>query len=1176
MAAAGALGVAFVLPQLAWAETAEPRAPVGGCAATVGSSRFSFAGALRAAAGGGRWTIELDDSCSYSLPRGLTVRDDLRIAGAGATLSGAGGSSLRIAAGASLVVEDVVVSGARASNEGVLTLENSTFSGSSVVEPNGGAIYNTGTLTIVSSTFSANSTAEGDGGAIYNTGTLTVENATFFGNSTPQGDGGAIHNAGTLTVTNATFYDNEAGGGSGGAISNGTTDDGDPEEGNPHPTTVLNSLFYANSAGHAGNALENPGTESSFALHNSALGGSDGGDCAQGGGFTGAGNIVDTKVSRCPDIVVDALDAIAAPTDNGGPTPTVALEEGNAALHHVRDGTCPPVDQRGVPRPDDACDVGAYEASRISIRDVTVREGDGCTPVVFDVERDSALGGTVEVGYTRSDGAAACDPTSRTGRAVPKLILAAGEASGTITVGVRGDRTFRPTAPFFVRLVEPVNAVFAPDGRQAKATVVNDDRNRPPSVSNHAIDVPAGASASRTDLSEVAVDAETPDSRLIYAPAEPRPTKGTVEVTGAIALYTVDPGATGEDTFGIRVTDRGDRSCGAPGCEPARSATGTVTVTIGTIEPEVPTPEPVVPAPGPVVPPLVDALSASPAPDFSGTAGPGASPAAAELPESPIEDASSVPVGPGPDLALRDVTIRLVRGGAEAAGAAAGVRVLAAAGDTLEVSATVLNRGAADSPPTSLVVSSPGWEGERLPVPGVPARSEADVAESLAAPPDVTDDTEFVVTIGAVEGESDPTNNAEPGVAVVVERGTSPGKVLALVAAAVVLAGAVGFAATTLLRKPPTSTSIRSHDARAQQARTVQSPGVNDLVDRYLGDEPGPPLWAAGAASQELRETIGDDELAASLIATAYWRTLMATPGFGPRLESAGASPAAAGRPEILVVPHAGGTRYDLLVLDPELSAREPTSTLVDVSPDELVETWNVLATGRRESFGGLLRNRHRNVLARVLAEVSREATFGLVVAPRPAIVPTHCPSPAWAVACGDSDHGASTAGAVVVDASGRTGVTVAGHAVQGHPDVTVDGRRGSVVSSDPISDSSFVVLDVGPLAAVRGAKGPLSGMSPRQMEVVEFDGMRSGKTTTRVVGWDPTILTTQSYIQSKLVTEPVTMPGDSGAALLDREGHILGFAFYTTGLDAQPAHSGWIWAESVFRAHGLRPWKDG
>jgi hypothetical protein len=253
----------------------------------------------------------------------------------------------------------------------------------------------------------------------------------------------------------------------------------------------------------------------------------------------------------------------------------------------------------------------------------------------------------------------------------------------------------------------------------------------------------------------------------------------------------------------------------------------------------------------------------------------------------------------------------------------------------------------------------------------------------------------------------------------------------------------------------------------------------------------------------------------------------------------------------------------------------EPSSTVIDVTSEELERAWRGAEVGSRVAHGKYVRGTKFPAarLADVVRELSGFTKFGLVVAPKPEIVLTHCPSPAWAVGADDAEA-TSSAGAAVTDAHGRTGVTVADHAVRGHDKVVVNGVLGTIVSSDPISDSSFVEVDVGAIDVVRGAKGPLSGVSPRQMEVVEFDGMRSGKTATRVAGWDPTILTMESYIQNKIVTDPVTMPGDSGAALIDGEGHILGFAFYTTGLNSQPAHSGWIWAESVYRAHGLRPWK--
>ena len=48
--------------------------------------------------------------------------------------------------------------------------------------------------------------------------------------------------------------------------------------------------------------------------------------------------------------------------DHGGPTPTHALQAGSPALDGGAAGPCPAVDQRGEPRVDGFCDVGAYEA----------------------------------------------------------------------------------------------------------------------------------------------------------------------------------------------------------------------------------------------------------------------------------------------------------------------------------------------------------------------------------------------------------------------------------------------------------------------------------------------------------------------------------------------------------------------------------------------------------------------------------------------------------------------------------------------------------------------------------------------------------------------------------------------------------------------------------------------
>jgi hypothetical protein len=52
--------------------------------------------------------------------------------------------------------------------------------------------------------------------------------------------------------------------------------------------------------------------------------------------------------------------------NNGGPTQTIALQQGSPAINHIPIARCPATDQRGVKRPDDGneqyCDIGAYES----------------------------------------------------------------------------------------------------------------------------------------------------------------------------------------------------------------------------------------------------------------------------------------------------------------------------------------------------------------------------------------------------------------------------------------------------------------------------------------------------------------------------------------------------------------------------------------------------------------------------------------------------------------------------------------------------------------------------------------------------------------------------------------------------------------------------------------------
>jgi predicted outer membrane repeat protein len=247
---------------------------------------------------------------------------------------------------------------------GMATVSNSTFSGNSAgggSSAAGGAINNYGTLAASNSTFSGNR-ASGDfdatGGSIKNEGMLTVSNSTFSGDSASADfyvAGGSIFNRGTLTVSNSTFSGNSASGNEtetsvGGGISNfdGTL-------------TVSNSTFSGNSATDGG-SISGQAT-----LKNSIVANSTTGRNCSGAIIDGGGNLSYPDAS-CPGINADPL--LGPLQDNGGPTWTMALGPGSAALDTGDDAICAadPVnnlDQRGVIRPQGAhCDIGALEQLR--------------------------------------------------------------------------------------------------------------------------------------------------------------------------------------------------------------------------------------------------------------------------------------------------------------------------------------------------------------------------------------------------------------------------------------------------------------------------------------------------------------------------------------------------------------------------------------------------------------------------------------------------------------------------------------------------------------------------------------------------------------------------------------------------------------------------------------------
>jgi predicted outer membrane repeat protein len=259
-------------------------------------------------------------------------------------------------------------------DSGIVTVADSDFHGNNRAEM-GAGIHNSGTLSVTNSAFSGNR-ARFMGGAISNTGTLNVLNSTFSGNYVGLGSGGGIfNNAGTAVLTLSTFSNNSAMNG-GGIFNNvgtvtliNTTVSGNYAEGilNKGTLTSINSTISSN---YTSGLYNNGGTAT---LMNTIIANhsDDFLNCVDStNGITGSYNLTDDE-SCGPGFTISPSILLGPLADNGGPTLTMALLPGSAAIDAGDDAVCPITDQRGIVRPYGAhCDIGAYEAE-IAASDTT-------------------------------------------------------------------------------------------------------------------------------------------------------------------------------------------------------------------------------------------------------------------------------------------------------------------------------------------------------------------------------------------------------------------------------------------------------------------------------------------------------------------------------------------------------------------------------------------------------------------------------------------------------------------------------------------------------------------------------------------------------------------------------------------------------------------------------------
>ncbi len=282
----------------------------------------------------------------------------------------------------SIVTENFAGGGGGIFNGAKITIENSSITGNRtggygggifnggvlhaaniVVEDNvaggGAGISNWGEAFMMAATIKGNR-SNATGGGIQNTsiGILTLDSTTVSHNESPVG--GGINNYGRLQIFNSTISNNAANLGAG--IDNRWV------------LTLANSTISGNIAREGGGLVMRPILRSEGAsIFNTILSGNSAGqgpDCM--GVVSSLGHNLVGNDSGCEFIAVelDSVGTKAQPIDaklrrlefNGGPTATNALLPGSPAIDAGDGGSCPPVDQRGVPRPrGTSCDIGSYE-----------------------------------------------------------------------------------------------------------------------------------------------------------------------------------------------------------------------------------------------------------------------------------------------------------------------------------------------------------------------------------------------------------------------------------------------------------------------------------------------------------------------------------------------------------------------------------------------------------------------------------------------------------------------------------------------------------------------------------------------------------------------------------------------------------------------------------------------
>lgn len=329
----------------------------------------------------------------------------------------------------------------------------------------------------------------------------------------------------------------------------------------------------------------------------------------------------------------------------------------------------------------------------------------------------------------------------------------------------------------------------------------------------------------------------------------------------------------------------------------------------------------------------------------------------------------------------------------------------------------------------------------------------------------------------------------------------------------------------------------------------------------------GQPLHDVGPASRAIYSIIGNEQQTQSLVANAFWQGYINSETFKddfPYAAERKGLPIDRDNPpdRMLVVPIGPGEF--ILVIESTVLA---SGVLVHpaVTKSDLVLGWERFHSGRQRYSFEPETSLLTDLLKHACVEAAHAGDFWLISTPRQEEERTNIPTPGREVQAGTTS---STAGACAQDSMQRKGVTAAYHAVDPRNPITVDGLSAIFVNGDSVTDSCFLEI-TDPDIVTRSTHGPLK-LAPRAHEAATFEGFVNKSGTARVLAWSYELPYIDPNLQPTVRTDQVTSQGDSGCALIDTAGYIIGFAHSRSGHGSPVTYSSWIWADAVFRSLGL------